>query len=302
MASLEEIRSNSTTTQRLVDNLPIPLIIQLNPENRQIDFINSQAGKNVKRSHILAMRIDKGLLVAAKLNYSNIAYDIAKRLNTDEASPFKDLINFGAVGAAPLQLHVLMSDRKDSLLCSLFGAAKILADAEQTIDWYMQQFVWLYNYVDRETNCMKRGNLLETPFGPKGCATLFLGVLNSWLFYMVANALDEPVTSDVALLKNALALFSFPVNGDLSRKHRQTLMGGFAQNLFREMASDEECNVRCVGGIPVALQVKTSPSCFALDALPKEISKEFSNYAIGSMRLPTDTDPLYEEIPDEEIC
>ncbi len=292
--ALEQIRSSNELSTRLVDALPIPLIVYLDDRHKS-DFINLQAGTPVSRSHLLAMSIDTEIVPNKDLSTLTRAQKIAKLLHTTEGNPFYELVSFGQEEGGSLAFNVLATMRKGSLSHSLCGASKILMSINQPINmWYVNLLKDVYEFA-QQVGVTEKGLLLcLPPNGPKGAANLLIGATNVWAYYLYMHELDAPRQIDIDLLNDALLTFNESVGGSFTAQRTQTLMCEFAQQLFvRACKSNPE---KFLAGIPQGLIVTTSDSSFALTMCkdnrlkPKEVVDE-----VVGLVADTDTDPSFLE-------
>ncbi len=274
--ALESIRKEGGSTERKIDNLPIPLLIYLQPENRKKDFININAGLTVNRSHILCLKLDDGIADPVKLPYLLAARKLAKKLNDEPHSPFHNQIKFAAQGCAPIAFSNIVTDRKSDLLNSLFFSAKLIELFGKNDVWFIEKINLVYGLITSKTNCATEGKLLcLPPNGPKGAANLFIGVVNQFCYYLYLHDREKETKKDTDLLVKSLEeIYDENVNGDLGSTRRQLLSHNFGQLLFNSINVDSDSIHGCHFGIPISLLVSTSPSCFGVEPPPKSIEEK----------------------------
>ncbi len=274
LAALLEIGGDKAETARTVDNQPIPLMIYLEPDKRKDDFINLNVGVNVHKSHLLSMQLDGGRLSDDKQYVYFEARELAKLLHLQPAGPFFDLVSFGAEESGVLALHVLTTHRKSNLICSLFSTAKILQAASLDREYFVETLKWLWELIQKKTECATKGKLLcIPPNGPKGAASLLVGAANVWTYYLYVNNRTVPNKKDLTALRGSLEVFNDEVNKELSEQRRRLLMQAFTQNLFHEIAEDPESPVGMHFGIPISLLVVSSASSFGVEAPPLPLAE-----------------------------
>lgn len=271
--ALENIRQG-TNTPRSVDNLAIPLMVLLDPDQRKADFINLQSGRAVSRSHLLSMQIDQSLMDDKKLQTFNLAKELVKRLHLDDDSPWRGQVNFGAIAGGNLVFNTLASPRKGGLITSLYGSAQLLKSMDFTVDRWISEFKCLYKFIGSQTNCMTKGKLLNNPDGPKGCASLFIGVVNVWSYYLYLRGILEAKPKDKELLLDSLRVFDQDVSGDLSTRRQALLMGAFAQAVFNYISQEEDSPIGTHFDIPIGLMTVTSESSFAVQKMPVPLAEK----------------------------
>jgi hypothetical protein len=299
--ALKQIKNDSsdTTVSRKIDNLPIPMLLYLQPEKRKMDFANLNNDQPVSRSHLLNIRIDEGLVDPKKQKFLETARNIAIAVNKDDVGPFYRMVSFGGnESVAPLSLSALASDRKGDGIMTLFYTARLLRNMEATPDSFYENLNYIYAAIKNHTSAADIGNLLcVPPEGPRGAANLLIGVVNQWMYYLYLHQRNKPTAKDIEVLQAALTEFESPVDGDLSSKRRKTLMKNFAQTLFQSISEDDDSNIACHFGIPISLLVTVGNSCFDVDAPPKALgSTEFDNELgeeVSESKMSSDTDPEF---------
>lgn len=96
-AVLEQLRSDEKYRQ-IVDNLPIPLIVYIEPEKRKQAFLNLNNGTKVNLSHLQVMKIVDKKMDSKKQEQFDRAKIIVDLLMNNEDSPLHDLITYGVEG------------------------------------------------------------------------------------------------------------------------------------------------------------------------------------------------------------
>lgn len=271
--ALEILANDKPETARKVDNLPIPLILHLNPEKRKTDFINLNAGCPINRSQLLNMKLDQGLVDPKKTPYFKNARKLALHLHKSEDSPFHRLITFDGSSIAPLSFSAIATDRKGDGITTLFYSSKILEAAEKSESWFYEQVNFVDDFIKKNTVCGEEGNLLCVN-GARGCSNLMLGVINQWCYYLYLHSRDKVKPVDIKVLKDGLKQFEQPVAGNLSSTRRKNLMRDFAQILFESIADDADSPIACHFGIPLGLLILTSASSFGVENPPVPLTEK----------------------------
>lgn len=306
--ALENIAREGVQARRKVDNLPIPLLVLLDPEERKEDFLNLNAGLTINRSHVLNLKLDTGAIDRNKLPYFLTGRELAKLSNNHPKSPFFRMVKFTDAGSAPIAFSQIVTDRKGDLLGSFFLSAKILEIMGLSNDWFASQFNAVFDLVKNKTCCAEAGKLLAVPpCGPKGCANLFLNVVNQFIYYLYLHNRTEPTSRDLKVLEQSLIMYNQEIGGDLGGKRKATAARLFAQSLFNNIANDEESNVNTHDGIPISLIVLTSPSCFGIET-PARSFVSTTKYDVAEpinicadevhlVKFDSDTDSKWMETP-----
>lgn len=317
-AALEKIRQEGNQAlQRLVDNLPWPVVVSLNPEKRKTDFLNLNNGFSVSRAHMLQLAMDTNTVDQKYAKYFKTARTIALSLNDDVESPLCDLIQFDQTSTLPpLNASVLMTNRKTDQIMSFFGSARIIEIFSKDDKWFTDLFKQSYDIIIDNSSAGNTGMLLALPDDNSGKykagASFLIGIVNQLAYYMFLKKTDvlNPVGKK-AFIK-AISVFDEEVAGDTSSKRRATLMREFAQSLFEEIVEDENGKIAGHFGIPYPLVVFFSPGSFGVDSpgkpvsvrvkkprkkkasVPKVDTKE-TVVAEPTVTVDSDTDPEWEE-------
>lgn len=298
--ALSNIAKDKPETARKVGNLPIPLILHLDPARRKTDFLNLNNLCAVNKSQMLSLKIDQGLVDKKKEKYFRVGRNIALHLHKDTASPFHRMITFGGSSISPLSFSAIATDRKSDGVMSLFYSSKILEAAERSEAWFYEQVKFVDNFIRKNTTAAEEGNLLCVN-GARGCSNLLFGVINQWCYYLYLHSRSEVKQLDTKVLKKGLAIFENSVSGDLSSKRRKDLMREFGQILFESIAEDENSCIGCHFGIPLGLLVLTSGSCFGVDTPSVSLGEAKFNSPIQvdsiepTKLVETDTDEQFAE-------
>lgn len=255
MAALELLRQEGDVKlARKVDNLPIPIIIYLDPTLAKKDFLHLQLGLPVSRSQIQAMRIEQGHVNGEKYEYFLTSKKIAELLHKHDNSPIKDQVNFGHVVGGKFAFNALISDRVRDIAMSLFGTAKVLVAAEKDEQYFLEKWNWLINFAKANSSCTDEKKLLQLD-GAKGCIHNWIGVTNIWMYYLYLREISHPTASDEEQLREAFRVYESDIAGDLSSARKCTLIGAFTQRLFSELVEDESMMTGFHCGIPLTLLV-----------------------------------------------
>jgi len=270
-AALSEIRKEDSL-RRKVDNLPITITLYLDHSKRKEDFVNLNMGFAVNRNHLLNLQIDSGKIDPKKDSYYKTVRSLAIKLNKDTVSPFKDLVQFSAE-KAPLSFSILATTRSGELIQSLYTTAKFMEKCNLSEGEIINSLIGFHGWLSKNSIALTSGKLLEfPPDGARRSASLFLGVFNTWIYYLYLNNRKQPVAKDYKILKGALPNIEEDRAGDLSTKRCPNVLKEFAQCLFNEMSEDEDCRFAFHHGLPVSLLVMSSCSSFGVDAPAKEFT------------------------------
>lgn len=306
--ALESLYQEGSKTARMVDDLPIPLIVQLDNQYRKHDFLSLNAGMQVPKSLLQCLHIANGRVSEDKAETFRRASELIKLLNREKDSPLKGKVAFGVTSeTGKLQFSQLCTDHRATLVASFFGTAKLLTAAEQSNEWFVSLLTDLYELITAKTTYADKGNLLALPpDGAKGCVANVISVANIFSHYLYLRremtGADESIDDNTNNLLKALRVYSEPVNGDVSRKRRQLLSCGFAQNLFENMVEDDRAPIGFHFGIPISLMVHVSNSSFGVEAPPnlapargKKSDVADRVESVETSKIDSDTDPLWSE-------
>lgn len=275
--ALEIIRAEGKggPLERLVDNLPFPVNISLDPERRKEDFLHTNSNLPIHKAHMLQLKIDTNTVDHRYAPYFKRSRALALALFDNDKSPFYDVIQFDQTSTAPLNANVLMTERKTDQIMSFFGSAKLLEIAQKDNDWFVQTVIDVYNLILNNTKACNDGKLLEFPTPEAGKykagASFLIGIVNQLMYYMYLKnkyALDDNMKK---VFLKSVRVFDVDVDGDTSSKRRATLMREFAQDLFEDIIEDPNSPIGGHFGIPYTLVAFFSPGCFGVDApsIPK---------------------------------
>ncbi len=120
--SLEEMRLSGSNLGRKVDNLPVTLIIHLDPKKTKRNFINLQDSAKVDTGQLLTMKITNGEIKKAQSEGYKTALEIAKTLHTTSSSHLYRLVKFDSQSSG-MAFKSLAQPGKSDLATSLYGTA-----------------------------------------------------------------------------------------------------------------------------------------------------------------------------------
>lgn len=250
----------------LVDSQPIEAILLLNG-NTQDDFINLQRGKAVDQSHMLSLKIARG--VASDKPHLKMASNIAKVLNGLQGSPFYRQIRFDSRGMAPLPLSTLCPKGASDLATSLSGLAKVGLSfgKEKNAEWLAGVIESTYKLLaEKAPTLVEQGKVLTPPpNGTKGSATLLIGIAVAAAYRMCIQ--NEERMSDrtkAALVEAAKETLDNDVNGNFSGPAKRKLIGAFTVEFFGDLSAVEKHE-----DVPTGLLKLLSPSAYGVSPLPK---------------------------------
>ena len=267
-AALETIRAESPRMTKLVDNLPILLMVSLDPSKRKQDFINLQDRLPVNSSHMLSLKIGQGMPNFSKT--WQLARDIALALHKTDGSPLHNLVKFDSSSNAPVELKQLITSSASDGAYSLFTTARILEKYDKKVSFAIETALKVYATIKESCaeTIQQKKLLCLPPVGAKGAASLFVVLLNCMLYRLYIADRERMVQSDRnALIRGIKEVLDEEVNGDYSVQRKRKLAGGFADFFFEDILEKNEfVGGHC--GIPVPLIVLTSHSAWSVEKLP----------------------------------
>lgn len=269
-----EILRQDDKYRNVIDQLPIDMLIYLDPDQRKQNFMNLNGGKKVNRSHIEAMKAATGRMRATKLEIFQPAMELVKLVNNDESSPLHSKIGYGQTNQTGLlQLTQVCADHKACLNASFYGSIKILNVIEKNINWYAEHLKSIYGLLQERTDYIEPGKLLAMPpDGAKGNVANLISLVNTTIYYLY---LKKEMNQSYELEDNASHIikcanvYNNPVNGDISRQRRILLSQGYGQKLFSEAEEDPDVPCGFHFGLPIPLLIHTSESSFGVEKMPK---------------------------------
>jgi hypothetical protein len=304
--ALETIFLEGGKTARVINDIPIPLIIQLNPEYRKQDFLNLNAGMKVNKSLIQSLEIASGRITGDKFPIFEKAKNIAKLLNANNTSPLHNKISFGETYTShSLQASQLWTDHKASMVASLFGTSRILNVIEKDNEYFVDLFQRIYRLVGDNTDFIKAGSLLALPpDGAKGNVANWISIVNTVMYYLYfREECGQTGNCDDHIL-SCMKLYNETVSGDVSRIRRVRLSGGFAQKLFAPLETDPASPSGFHMGLPISFLQNTSESSLGVELLPglhkirksrKKKSEHSENEPVSETKIDSDTDPKWTD-------
>lgn len=251
-----------------VDDLPVTVTVYFDGD-AQKDFVNLQAGKPVDATHVLSLRVKKGMDADPAVK---LAFEVAKVLNGTPGSPFHGYIRFDSRGTLPLPVNTLCARGASDVATSLVGLARIGLLAGKDEQWLADTFMAAYKAVEaRAPELLKYGRVL-TPIkneGKKGQSTMLVGVATMLAYRLASQHRDKPTDEDLSAVADAAReTMQETVLGNFSGPMKRQLMGDYASNVLRdlEVAKHDSAGKE----IPVELIKCLSASTFAVEPLPKE--------------------------------
>lgn len=250
-----------------VENLPVTVTVYFDGD-AQKDFVKLQAGKTVDATHVLSLRVKKGLEADPAVK---LAFDTAKVLNNTPGSPFHGYIRFDSRGALPLPINTLCARGASDIATSLVGLARVGMLADQDAEWLAGVFMAAYQAVEKQApELLKYGRVL-TPVaneGKKGQSTMLCGLATMLAFRLVKQGRTKPTPEDLfAVADAARETMRETVVGNFSGPLKRTIMGAYAANMLRDLdVPKHDSNGK---EIPVDLIKCLSASTFAVEPLPK---------------------------------
>lgn len=221
-----------------IDRLPITCLLYLDG-NPQEDFVNLQAGRPVDKTQILSMRIQRNLMDEGY----RWAFDCARLLNKDNNSPFFEKIRLDSRANLPLPLATIMSKSSSDLSSSLVGLAKVCKPSEWKPQQAVMLFVQVYSKLRTDyPEVLEYGKLL-TPIGqggPKGAATLMVGVVVLFAHRLILEGKSKALKADLEKIVSAVEVtMDEPVGGNLNSTRKRVALLGLGQEYFQDMKDVE---------------------------------------------------------------
>lgn len=275
--ALNQLRAESPKMARLIDNLPVPLLIYLDPEHRQADFINLQDRLPVNGSHMTALKVLGQDFDAKLLPLMELARDIALAMYGDALNPFYKKIKFSSSSGAPIELKSILSAGASDLSYSLVGAAKILEKSGKTAKWYSDLMTELYTAVLEEgPDALNLGKLLcLPPEGKKGSVSSWINITNVIAYRLFLRNQDDLTEADKEIALDAISdVYDEKIEGDYSTVRKRTLAGNFTVAAFHDMADDEDCEFGFHFGCVLPLVLLWGSSCLNIERLAPIGSKK----------------------------
>lgn len=267
-AALEKLRNENFRLKDKVDQLPVVIQVSLNTDPVQ-DFINLQKGRPTDKTHVLSMKITKGLVEGNKENIYKNALKIADLLNTIKESPFYNQIKMETNSVGCIPLSSLIAENPSDISTSLLAAGRILQLTNRSPESIAQTIVDTHHMMMKNSpELFEEHKLLcLPPKGTKGAATIIVGIS-----CLVSYAEHHFGTSDFFadddrvehFLECCEEIFKRNANNNLSGPSKRQIMGEFAKALYQEIP-DEICHE----GIPKELLTLLATSAYNVSALPK---------------------------------
>lgn len=257
----------------------------------QNDFINLQASRVVDRSHLLSMRIQKGLAGDESMK---MAFAIAKIVTKSDASPFKSVVRFDSKATSgsmvkQLPISTILAKAASDLSTSLVGLAKVGLANGKDVQFLANCVIGSYLAIKQRAEGLFAEDKVLTPVrngGTKGSATMLIGVAICMAQLLILNEREEATEEELDLIVEAAqATLDEEIDGSLDTTRKRALMGEFAQAVF---ALKDDLH----GGIPTSLLKATSCSAWATESLPKASKRPRKN---------RDEEPVTEEALSEVI-
>lgn len=275
--SLEEIRLSGSNLGRKVDNLPITLIIHLDPTKTKRNFINLQDSAKVDTGQLLTMKIANGGMKKAQQEQYNTALEIAKTLHTTSSSHLFRLVKFDSQSVGGIPFKSLAQSGKSDLATSLYGTALIAEDYKKDAEWAASMILTAYETLQKDApELLKKGSpLAPEPDGSIGGTTMLIGLGNMLAARMKVLEREFPTEADDKLfVKAAKAVFAGEeVGGNYSSQRKRDLINQFTEEYFRDLIEDDESVVGAHEGIPIFLCLLLGTSAFNVTKIAKPKGK-----------------------------
>lgn len=273
--SMEEIRLSGSNLGRKVDNLPITLIIHLDPTKTKRNFINLQDSAKVDTGQLLTMKIANGGFKKAQQDNYKVALEIAQTLHTTSSSHLYRLVKFDTQSGGSLPFRSIAQAGKSDLATSIYGTALLAEDYKKDAEWGASMILTAYETLLKDApEVLKKGNVLAPePDGTIGGTTMLIGLGNMLAARMKVLERDFPSEADDKLfVKCAKAVFAGEVGG-VSAQRKRDLMNQFTEEFFRDLIEDEESVVGAHEGIPIFLCLLFGTSAFNVTKIAKPKGK-----------------------------
>lgn len=267
-AAMEEIRTENQRMQWKIDAQPIILQVNLNTDPVE-DFLNYQKGRPTDKTHVLSMKIMKGMVEDNKKQIYQDALKIAECLNDDPKSPFFQKMKLETNGKGCIPLNSVMGENASDLSTSLIAGGRIIQLTKLSVEDITQSIINAYDLMVKNSPDLFDNNklLCLPPNGTKGAATIIVGVgcLAAYAQYHFGHEDFFENDDNVAeFLDCCEEVFSRNANNNLSGPSKRQIMGEFARALFKNVPDDV-----CHDGIPKELLTLISTSAYNAKAIPK---------------------------------
>lgn len=292
--AMERIYKLADVEQRKdIDTTDITVIIYLDPDRLNADFIGINAGKSIDKTHLGSLKLKAGMLSKEDKPVMEYAVKMASILNDDKESPFEKQIKFDSRGTQPLALASITTLGKSDIGTSLSAGAKLglykpfNKEAEWMASMYVEAYKAILEYDEKNEvrneldgtihkicNLLQYGKFL-CPLhkgGKKGGASLMIGIGNVLAYRMIKLGLDKPIPKEGKHLVDCLEdVFDGPIAGNLGGGTKRQLLGTFTRLYLADMVrtsvedEDDPKKVDSRDGIPMELIELWSPSTLGVD-------------------------------------
>lgn len=262
---------SKTELQKRLDevmNLQIGIRVYFDGDPQR-DFVNLQAGRPVDRSHMLSLRIQKGMLDSGY----KTAFGVAKLLHKQEGSPFQNLIRFDSKEQNKdsllklVPISTFLAKASSDLATSLVGLAKVGEGKDQ--QFLAHCILAAYQALEKQAPGVLESGKPLTPIrngGTKGSATMLIGLGICVAHRLITTNKELPDDQDLArLVATAEKLLNTPVSGNFSGPVKRNLIGEFARDYLSDLATEFH------DGIPLPLLKDLAPSAYDATPLPKPV-------------------------------
>ena len=255
--------------ERIIDNLPVTCIISLNPETRQTDFINLNAGKAVDASHMLNLQTDAGITFNPVV--SRLAREIAQLLRDDFRSHVNNLVDVYGTGKATFTLKNVANPHKSEQVLSLYGTAMICEAYGKDAQWGADRIIeaWV-TLSEMNAELVGLGGVLCPPplSGKKSAAYMIIGMGNALAYRQLLLKQDKPTDADLEIFSKSADTVFGDVTELLNSEHKREVIGDFISALCEDM-QEEEQDFGWHDGIPIPFGILFSMASIGRSALPK---------------------------------
>lgn len=269
IALLEKAREDGDDALvEAIERVPVTAMIYLNGDAQE-DFINLQAGKAVDPNHLLTMQLRRKALSEKLQGDMDRALDVARLLNTSDASPFHTFIQLDTRGIARLKFNSLASRGSSDQSTSLLGLVRILPSTPPAWFAALVSLVSEALGADEDDGLVEEGMPLAHPRqGVVGSCCLLIGVAICAAYRLSLRPADERDLTDedqAAIIESAKKTLGRPVD-DLSAAAKRRLVREFAIDYFADLGEGD--GVTFHDNLPVGLLERIPPSAYQSRPLP----------------------------------
>lgn len=272
---LESLRG-TYVSERIIDNLPVTMMVNLEAENRVHDFLKYNAGREVNATHMLNLKIDTGDIGDPEVH--EMARSMANELNEHINSHLNNSIDILGGGSAPLTLKVAINSHKSEQPMSLYGTALICRQYEKDVDWGVSQVVEAWQILSEMNPELVKagGSLCPPPAGKKRPANMIIGMANALAYRLFLLKEEKCSDEEVGLFSAAASTVFGGVDNLGNSETQRILLGNFVDELLTDVRDEAETGERELftgfhDGLPISLGQLFSMAAFGRESLPKPL-------------------------------